>query len=88
MNKRIFVGNLPWDVGFDELKKLFSPFGEIEDAIVMSDMKTRKSRGFGFITYKEEASAEKAIKEMSEKEIQGRKLTVNIAQTNEKKNRD
>ncbi len=80
MNNRIFVGNLPWSVGFDKLKELFGPYGEIEDAVVMSDKQTGKSRGFGFVTFKDESSVEKAVAEMNQKDIEGREIKVNVAE--------
>lgn len=83
MSKKIFVGNLPWSVGYEELKKLFSPFGEIEDAIVIADKDSGKSRGFGFVTFKEEESMKKAISEMNEKEVEGRKIQVNESKPKE-----
>ena len=80
MSKRIFVGNLPWSVGFEKLKELFEPYGKIENAIVMSDKQTKKSRGFGFVTFVDEDNAKKAIADMNKKNIEGRELTVNEAQ--------
>ena len=77
MSKKIFVGNLPWSVGYDKLKELFMPFGEIEDAVVIADKMTNKSKGFGFVTFKEETDVQKAISEMNGKEIEGRELQVN-----------
>lgn len=79
MGNRIFVGNLPWSVTFDKLKELFSSYGEIEDAIVMSDIDSGRSRGFGFVTFKEESSAEKAIAEMNQKNVEGREIKVTEA---------
>lgn len=79
MGNRIFVGNLPWSMTFDKLKDLFGSCGEIEDAIVMSDRQTGRSRGFGFVTFKEESSVEKAIAEMNNKDIEGREIKVNEA---------
>lgn len=79
MNKRIFVGNLPWAVTLDQLKEIFGKYGEIEDAIIMANKYTGKSRGFGFVTFKEESSAEKAIAEMNNKDVQGREITVTEA---------
>jgi len=79
MSKRIYAGNLPWSVTKDRFEELFSPFGEIEDAIVIANKYTGRSRGFGFVTYKNDADAEKAIKEMEGKEVEGRKLVVKEA---------
>ncbi|MBW6442687.1 RNA-binding protein [Patescibacteria group bacterium] len=79
MDKRIYVGNLPWSVTKVKLEELFSPYGKIEDALVMANKYTGRSRGFGFVTYKSESEAEKAIKEMQGKEVEGRKLVVKEA---------
>jgi RNA recognition motif-containing protein len=79
MSKRIYVGNLPWSVTKEELEKLFSPFGEIEEALVVANKYTGRSRGFGFITYKNDADADKAIGEMDRKEVEGRGIVVKEA---------
>lgn len=79
MSKRIYVGNLPWNVTKVILENLFSGFGQIEDALVIANKFTRRSRGFGFVAFKEDSSAEKAIKEMHGKEIEGRLLVVREA---------
>ena len=85
MSKKIFVGNLPWSVGYTELRGLFDSYGEIEDALVIADRETGKSKGFGFVTFKNDADADKAISEMNEKEIEGRALNVNEAAASEKR---
>jgi RNA recognition motif-containing protein len=79
LSKRIYVGNLPWSVTKVRLEELFSSFGSIEDALVMANKYTGRSRGFGFVTFAENASADKAISEMNEKEVDGRKLVVKEA---------
>ena len=79
MGTRIYVGNLPFRVGHDDLVELFSPHGEIVDAVVVSDKFSGRSKGFGFVTYSDEASTNKAIAEMNGKEIDGRALKVNEA---------
>jgi RNA recognition motif-containing protein len=79
MSKRIYVGNLPWSVTRVVLENLFSGFGEIEDALVIADRQTGRSRGFGFVTFKEDKSAEKAIKDMHDKGVEGRNLVVKEA---------
>ncbi len=79
MSKRIYVGNLPWSVDKAKFEELFSPFGEIEEALVISDKYTGRSRGFGFVTYKNDADADKAIGDMNEKEVEGRNLIVKEA---------
>ena len=79
MNKRIYVGNLPWSVTKDRLEELFSSFGEIEEALVIVNKYTGRSRGFGFVTYKNDADADRAIAEMEGKDVEGRNLQVREA---------
>ena len=79
MSKRIYAGNLPWSVTKERLEELFSPFGEIEEALVVANKYTGRSRGFGFVTYKNDVDADKAMEEMNEKEIEGRRLVVKLA---------
>ncbi len=88
MGKRIYVGNLPWSITKIRLEELFSSFGEIEDALVISDKYTGRSRGFGFITFKKDGDAEKAIKEMNEKGVEGRNLVVKEAKPLEKETKE
>ncbi|MEX0920595.1 MAG: RNA-binding protein [Candidatus Pacearchaeota archaeon] len=79
MSKRIYVGNLPWSVTKDKLEELFSSYGDMEDAIVIANKYTGRSRGFGFVTFKNDADADKAIEGMNEKEVEGRPLSVKEA---------
>lgn len=84
MSKKIFVGNLPFKLRGKELRELFSNFGEIEDATVILDrFDKRKSKGFGFVTFVNDADAIKAVSEMNGKDIEGRPLTVNEAKDRE-----
>lgn len=84
MSKKIFVGNLAFKLRGKELREAFSEYGEIEDATVILDkFDKRKSKGFGFITFVEDADADKAIAEMNDKEVEGRKIVVNEAKPRE-----
>ncbi|MBL7059098.1 RNA-binding protein [Candidatus Pacearchaeota archaeon] len=83
MSKKIYVGNLPWSVDHDKLKELFASYGDIEEATVISDKYSGRSKGFGFVTYVNDADADKAIAEMNEKDIEGRPLKVNEAKPRE-----
>ena len=76
---KVYVGNLPYTVDSAKLKELFESYGEIEEAIVISDKFSGRSKGFGFVTFKEEDPAKKAIAEMNDKETEGRQLKVNEA---------
>jgi len=86
MSKKLFVGNLPFRAGGNELKTLFSKYGEVEEATVISDKFTNRSKGFGFVTFTNDADADKAVKELNEFDFEGRKLTVNGAKPREEKN--
>lgn len=77
----IFVGNLPFGAGKNDLRKLFGGFGNVDSAsIVMSKTKkTPKSRGFGFVSMPDEGQARAAIEALSGKEFMGRILRVSPA---------
>jgi len=75
---KLFVGNLPWSVTDQGLEEMFAPFGGVESATVITDRETGRSRGFGFVEMADD-SAQSAIEDLNESEIEGRKLTVNQA---------
>ena len=75
---KLYVGNLPWSIDDSGLKELFSSYS-VEEANLIKDKYSGRSKGFGFVTIADEESAKKAIEEMHEKDIQGRKLTVSEA---------
>ncbi|HUS49745.1 MAG TPA: RNA-binding protein [Candidatus Paceibacterota bacterium] len=79
MANKTYVGNLPFSVDSDKLKEIFSKFGNVEEAIVIMDKYSGRSKGFGFVTFEKEEDAQKAISEMNEKEVDGRKIKVNEA---------
>lgn len=83
MSEKIYVGNLPWSVDSEKLKEMFSEFGEITEAVVISDKYSGRSKGFGFVTFENSESAQKAVSEMNEKEVEGRALKVNEARPRE-----
>jgi len=76
---KIYVGNLPFKIDSGALNGLFSSYGEIEEATVISDKFSGRSKGFGFVTFKEDADAQKAIAEMNGKKVEDRELKVNEA---------
>ena len=76
---KVYVGNLPFSVEDGKLKELFSEFGEIEEATIIKDKYSGRSKGFGFVTFKDDAAAKKAIESLNDKEVEGRKLKVNEA---------
>ena len=76
---KLYVGNLVYEVNDEKLKEIFSAAGEVTEAVVIMDKFSGRSKGFGFVTMKDDAAAEKAIKDFNEKEIEGRKVIVNVA---------
>lgn len=76
---KLFVGNLPYEVTSEELGQYFSQFGEIEEAVVITDRFSGKSKGYGFVRFYDLAVAENAAKEINGREYKGRKLVVNQA---------
>ena len=81
---KIFVGSLPWSINSDSLKELFSQYGEITEAVVITDRETGRSKGFGFVTFASEESAQKAL-DMGGKEVEGRSIIVNMAKPREER---
>ena len=79
MSSKIYVGNLSYNVDDAKLTELFSPYGEIEEAVVIKDRMSGRSKGFGFVTFKDDESAQKAISGVNDKEVDGRSIKVNEA---------
>jgi RNA recognition motif-containing protein len=75
----IFVSNLNFKVGSEDLKQLFSQYGEVLSSKVITDKFSGKSRGFGFVEMKNDADGQKAIDELDQKDYQGRNITVSVA---------
>ena len=74
---KLYVGNLPWSIGNQELEDLFSSFGTVTSANVITDRDTKRSRGFGFVEL--DSGGPEAIEAMNESEVDGRKVIVNEA---------
>jgi RNA recognition motif-containing protein len=75
---KLYVGNLPYSVAEDQLRGIFSQYGEISQLNLIMDRDTGRPKGFGFITFATQAAAEKAL-EQNGKDLGGRPLKVNIA---------
>ncbi|HCX72735.1 MAG TPA: RNA-binding protein [Candidatus Cloacimonas sp.] len=82
MMKKLYVGNLPWKATEEDLTNLFSEYGEVTSARIITDRETGRSRGFGFV---EMENAEEAINNLNETDFMGRTLRVNEAR--ERRNR-
>ncbi|KAJ1487516.1 hypothetical protein T484DRAFT_1786411 [Baffinella frigidus] len=79
-DKKLFVGGIPWTFDSEDLREAFSSFESLKNASVVYDRETKKSRGFGFVTFEETGAAEKACKHMDQAEVGGRTINVNFAQ--------
>jgi len=79
----IYVGNLPFSTGEDELRQIFSAYGEVSSAAVIKDQFTGQSRGFGFIEMPNKEEADAAITGLNGKDFKGRPLKVNEARPRE-----
>ncbi|XP_028854102.1 RNA-binding protein 38-like isoform X2 [Denticeps clupeoides] len=75
---KIFVGGLPYHTNDASLRKYFEAFGDIDEAVVITDRQTGKSRGYGFVTMTDRSAAERACKDPNPI-IDGRKANVNLA---------
>lgn len=87
MDTKLFVGNLSFNVAEDQLRELFAQAGEIKEVTMIVDRDTRRPKGFGFVEYMDQTSAEEAIRMFSNYELDGRNLTVNIAKPREDRSR-
>jgi RNA recognition motif-containing protein len=79
MGRKLFVGNLSFAIGENELRALFEQKGEVESVTVMRDLDTGRSRGFGFVEMTTDEAAQKAVTELNSFSVEGRNLTVNEA---------
>lgn len=87
MAKKLFVGNINWNASKEDLENIFGEYGELEEAILIKDENGR-SKGFGFITFVNDADAVKATAELNGFQIDGRPLFVNEARPQEKRERN
>jgi RNA recognition motif-containing protein len=79
MGKKLFIGNLSWDVRDEQLKEIFGAVGTVEEAVVIMDRIKNRSKGFGFVTMSTEEEAQNAISELNGKEVDGRAINVSEA---------
>jgi RNA recognition motif-containing protein len=85
VEKKLYVGNLSYQVTEQDLRDLFSQAGELQDVMLIVDRDTHRSKGFGFVEFVTEADAQKAVEMFHDQEVQGRRLTVNIARPREER---
>lgn len=85
MASKLYVGGLPYSTTDQELEELFSAYGTVSYAKVITDKETNRSRGFGFVEFEDNEEAQKAIKALNESDFGGRKIIVNEARPREDK---
>jgi RNA recognition motif-containing protein len=83
MGRKLYVGNLSYDVDSSALQDMFTPHGTVESAEIISDRETGRSKGFGFVQMGSDQEAQAAIAAMNGQENGGRALTVNEAKPRE-----
>ncbi|WP_290792408.1 RNA recognition motif domain-containing protein [Flavihumibacter sp. UBA7668] len=81
----IYVSNLGFGVQNEDLKKLFTPYGDVSSVNVIMDKVTNRSRGFGFVDMPSAEAAETAIKELNGVSVEGRSIKVNEAKPREER---
>jgi RNA recognition motif-containing protein len=79
VSMKLYVGNLPYSTTEEDLRKLFSQYGNVDSVAVITDRDTGRSKGFGFVEFPDENEARNAISALSGQEFGGRALTVNEA---------
>ena len=84
---KLFVGGLPKEIGTEELRELFAKFGDMTDCFVPTD-DSGANRGFGFVTYDEKSMAEAAAKELDGHRINGRRIGVRDADSDDKRGKN
>lgn len=83
MAKKLYVGNLSYDVSNSDLEQMFQAHGQVQSAQVIMDRDTGRSKGFGFVEMANDQEAQAAITALNGKESNGRALTVNEARPRE-----
>lgn len=77
--KKLYVGNLSYNVTQDDLKAHFAQAGNVVDAVVITDRQSGRSKGFGFVEFETEEESKKAIEMFNGKDMAGRDIVVNEA---------
>jgi len=85
VSKKLYVGNLSYEVTGTDLQKMFEPHGRVDSARVIADRDTGRSKGFGFVEMGSDQEAQAATQALNGKESNGRSLTVNEAKPREER---
>lgn len=82
MAKKLFVGNLSWGISDEQLREAFGALGTVEEAVIITDRQSGRSKGFGFVTMSTEEEAQAAVEGLNGKELDGR--AINVSEAREK----
>ncbi len=85
MSKKLFIGSLSWDTNDDSLKAHFEGIGPVTSAKVITDRNSGRSKGFGFVEFENDEDGTKAIEQLNDSELDGRKIVVNEARPREER---
>jgi len=85
MGKKLYVGNLTYEVSDAALEQMFAPHGTVRSAQVIMDRDSGRSKGFGFVEMDTDQEAQAAIQALNGQEVDGRRLTVNEARPREER---
>jgi len=77
---KLFIRSLSWNTDDNSLRQAFETYGVVEEAVVVKDRETGRSRGFGFVKYTNEEDANTALEAMNEQELEGRRIIVVVAE--------
>jgi RNA recognition motif-containing protein len=84
MSKKIYVGNLSYNLTDSELKDAFAKFGAVSSSRIITDRETGRSKGFGFVEMEDAGEGDEAINALNGTELDGRSIKVNEAMERER----
>lgn len=79
--RKVFVASISWNTKESGLSDHFSQVGTVEEAIIIKDRETQRSRGFGFVTFSNSDEADRAIQELDNSLLDGKNIKVSIAKS-------
>lgn len=85
MGRKLYVGNLAYSVGEQDLQQAFSACGEVDSVSLITDRDTGRSKGFGFVEMSSNAEAQKAVQELNGTSLDNREIKVNEAKPRERR---
>jgi cold-inducible RNA-binding protein len=82
---KVFVASISWNTNENGLRNHFSQVGTVEEAIIIKDRETKRSKGFGFVTFSNQDEANRAVQELDNSMLDGKTLRVNFAKERERR---